>query len=77
MTMTASAWLAAFAAELGVDAPDDDEVDALLALAGTAAHASERVAAPVACWLAALAGVTPAQARETAALLAAKPPTGG
>ena len=30
-----------------------EEIDAILALAGVAAHASERIAAPVACWLAA------------------------
>ncbi len=29
----------------------------MLALAGEAAHASERIAAPVACWLSARAGV--------------------
>jgi acyl-coenzyme A thioesterase PaaI-like protein len=40
------------------------------ALAGVAAHASERKAAPVACWLAARAGVEPAVARERAHQLA-------
>ena len=36
------------------------------ALAGVAAHASQRQAAPVACWLAARAGVEPARAHEIA-----------
>jgi hypothetical protein len=57
-----SAWLAAFAAELGVDAPSQLEIDELLALAGAAARGSARQAAPVACWLAARAGVAPADA---------------
>jgi CRISPR/Cas system-associated protein Csm6 len=55
-------WLAAFAASLGTAAPSDAEIDELLALAGVAAHASARQAAPIACWLAARAGVAPADA---------------
>lgn len=60
--MTGDQWLAAFAAAAGVPVPRPDEVDALLDLAGVAAHASERTAAPVACWIAAAAGLTPAEA---------------
>jgi hypothetical protein len=52
-----SAWLAAFAAELGEAAPTAEEIDQLLALAGVAARGSARQAAPVACWMAARAGV--------------------
>lgn len=55
--MTAEQWLAAYASALGAAAPTEDEMEAVLALAGVAAHASERKAAPVACWLAARAGV--------------------
>lgn len=55
--MNATEWLAAYAVRLGVPAPTPDEVDAVLGLAGVAAHASERTAAPLACWLAARAGV--------------------
>ena len=55
--MNAKEWLAAYAERLGVDPPTADEFKAVLDLAGEAAHASERVAAPVACWLAARAGV--------------------
>jgi hypothetical protein len=54
--MNAKEWLAAYAARLGVDAPTADELKAILDLAAEAAHASERIAAPVACWLAARAG---------------------
>jgi hypothetical protein len=55
--MDAPDWLAAYAERLGVAAPTDDELRAVLDLAGEAAHSSERIAAPVACWLAARAGV--------------------
>ncbi len=55
--MNATEWLAAYARRLGIEPPDEDEFKAVLDLAGEAAHASERVAAPVACWLAAKAGV--------------------
>ena len=55
--MNATEWLAAYADKLGVTAPTKDELTAVLDLAGEAAHASERIAAPVACWLSARAGV--------------------
>ena len=45
-------WLAKFAAEAGVEMPSAEQVDALLELAASAAHASERTAAPIACWIA-------------------------
>jgi hypothetical protein len=60
--MDARQWLAAYAERLGVAAPTEEELDTLLALAGVAAHSSERIAAPIACWLSAGAGVAPAQA---------------
>ena len=55
--MNAPDWLAAYADKLGVPAPTQDELKAVLDLAGEAAHSSQRIAAPVACWLAAKAGV--------------------
>ncbi len=64
--MTGDQWVADFARRLGVDPPDEATVDALLDLAGVAAHASERTAAPIACWLVGRAGVTVAEAREHA-----------
>jgi hypothetical protein len=64
--MTGREWIDEFAARLGVDAPDDDTFEALLDLAGEAAHSSERVAAPIACWLVGRAGTTIAEARRLA-----------
>ncbi len=60
--MTAKEWIDAFAQRLGVEAPTPEEFAVLLDLAGEAAHASERVAAPLACWLTARAGRSPAEA---------------
>ncbi len=62
-------WINQFAAKLGVRPPTEDEFTDLLALAGVAAHASERIAAPVACWLAATAGISPVDARRIAAAM--------
>jgi hypothetical protein len=59
MAMTDTEWIAAFASALGTDAPDPATVDALLELAGVAAHASARTAAPIACWLAGRMGLAP------------------
>ena len=60
--MNANEWLEAFAEKLGTSPPTTDEFKVLLDLAGEAAHSSERVAAPVACWVAARAGVSPDEA---------------
>lgn len=68
----ATEWIDAFAQRLGVASPDDDEVAAILSLAGVAAHGSQRTAAPVACWLAARAGVEPARALELAQSIVAE-----
>jgi hypothetical protein len=51
-----TAWIAAFAARLGLEPPDAATVETLLDLAGVAAHASQRTAAPIACWLIGRAG---------------------
>jgi len=64
--MNAEQWIAAYAEKLGIAAPTDEELEALLALAGVAAHSSERKAAPIACWLAARAGVEPDEALRLA-----------
>ncbi|HMS12081.1 MAG: DUF6457 domain-containing protein [Microthrixaceae bacterium] len=58
------AWVASFAAQLGIDPPDADEVERLLELASVAAHASERLAAPLACWLVGRAGLDASTAIE-------------
>ena len=64
--MIADDWITAFADRLGVPAPDAATVDTLLALAGTAAHASERTAAPIACYLVGRAGIDPDEAGRLA-----------
>jgi Domain of unknown function (DUF6457) len=56
--VNAKEWIDAYAARLGIDPPTAEEFSAILDLAAEAAHASERVAAPVACWLSARAGLT-------------------
>jgi Domain of unknown function (DUF6457) len=54
--MNAREWIERFAAEVGADPPSDDEFNAMLDLAAVAAHDSERVAAPVACWIGGASG---------------------
>ena len=54
--MNAKEWIAAYAERLGTEPPTAGELKAILDLAAEAAHASERIAAPVACWLSAKAG---------------------
>ena len=54
--MDAKEWIAAYAEQLGTEPPTADDLEAILDLAGEAAHASERIAAPVATWLSAKAG---------------------
>jgi Domain of unknown function (DUF6457) len=63
---TGPEWIAAFAERLGVEPPDEATVDALLDLAGVAAHSSERVAAPIACYLVGRAGIGVEEARRHA-----------
>ncbi len=62
--LSAEAWIARFAAALGVDAPDAATIETLLDLAGVAAHDSQRVAAPIACYLVGRAGLDPGVALE-------------
>jgi hypothetical protein len=74
--VNAREWIAAFAAELGVEPPTAEEFGTLLDLAGEAAHSSERVAAPVACWLCAHAGRSPEEALAIARGIAGGAPPG-
>jgi hypothetical protein len=60
--VTGHEWIESFAVALGLDGLDEATVDTLLELAGVAAHASERTAAPIACYLVGRAGVDPADA---------------
>jgi hypothetical protein len=64
--VNAREWIDAFAAKLGTEPPSAHEFSVLLDLAGSAAHSSERVAAPVSCWVAARAGASPEQALAAA-----------
>lgn len=64
--MNADQWLTAFAQELGIDPPDEEASGQLLDLAATAAHNSERIAAPLACYMTGRSGKSPEEARETA-----------
>ena len=77
MTLTAPEWAERFAAALGTTAPTEEERAQLLELAGVAAHASERTAAPISCWLVARAGATPAEASRAAQALARELEAGG
>ncbi len=66
------AWIDRYTAAVGGGALSDEDVEALLDLAGVAAHAAVRQAAPLSCWLAARAGLTPAEALQRARDLAAE-----
>lgn len=64
--MTREQWIEAFAQEIGLTPPGQDKVDAILELAATAAHSSERTAAPVAAWLAGRSGKSLQEMNEAA-----------
>jgi hypothetical protein len=64
--MKADEWLSEFANAIESEPPDEDTVAQLLDLAATAAHASERIAAPIACYLAGRDGRSLAELRELA-----------
>jgi hypothetical protein len=68
--MNAKEWVTAFAERLGTEPPTAEEWGQLLDLAGVAAHSSERVAAPVSCWVVARAGISAEQALAAARELA-------
>lgn len=64
--VTRDEWIASFAREAAAEPPSPQEIRELLELAGTAAHASERTAAPLACWIAGRCGVPLAPLRTIA-----------
>jgi hypothetical protein len=59
-------WINNFAAQAGIDPPDDEEVTKLLELAAEAAHSSARTAAPIACWIAGKTGLSAGELMEAA-----------
>lgn len=63
---SAEVWIASFADAVGAEAPDRAQIDRLLKLAAVAAHSSERIAAPIACWVAGANGVEVDRAIEVA-----------
>ena len=69
--MTAEEWIRTFAEEIGSEPPGPELMDEILRLASVAAHASERKAAPIACWLAAGTGRPIAELRGIAETLPA------
>ncbi len=68
--MTRDEWIAAFAREAGVERPSVEQIRELLDLAGTAAHSSERTAAPLACWIAGRSELSLAELRAAAERIA-------
>lgn len=71
--MTAEEWVEKFAKEIEAEAPSKDEFDEILKLAAEAAHASERTAAPAACWIAGRTGRPLAELIEAAEGMAGEP----
>jgi Domain of unknown function (DUF6457) len=74
--MNAKQWITTYAERLDTTVPSPEDFSLILNLAGEAAHASERAAAPVACWVAARAGVDLEQALEVARRIGTDAATG-
>ena len=70
MTLQTRGWLDRYAAALGTAPVSDEDLEALLALSAVAAHASERTAAPISCYLVARSGLPIADALASARQLA-------
>jgi uncharacterized protein DUF6457 len=68
--MTAADWIQDFCEEIGMPTPSEEEMEAILRLAAIAAHASERIAAPIACWVAGSSGKPLAELESVAEGLA-------
>jgi Domain of unknown function (DUF6457) len=68
--MTAAEWIQAFCEEIEMPAPGEEESEAILRLAAVAAHGSERIAAPIACWVAGASGKPLAELGDVAEELA-------
>ena len=64
--MTADEWITSFAAKLNTAPPSEEVTGQLLDLAATAAHNSERIAAPIACFLVGVTGASLEDARAAA-----------
>jgi uncharacterized protein DUF6457 len=64
--VTVNEWISSYAAHLGAQAPTASEIEDILAIAAAAAHSSERLAAPIACWIAGQSGRSLAELRQIA-----------
>lgn len=62
----AEGWIKQFAVATGGEPPSPEQIDELLKLASVAAHSSERLAAPIACWMVGRLGLDPAEGRRIA-----------
>ena len=71
-TTDALTWVRRYAARLGLEPPDEHTIAQLLDVAGVAAHASERTAAPITCYMIGVAGLDPVDALARAQGLAAE-----
>ena len=69
--MDAQEWISTFATRLGLEPIPQADIDALLDLASVAAHTSERLAAPLTCYLVGRAGFSPSEAKAIADEIAA------
>jgi Domain of unknown function (DUF6457) len=65
--VTAAEWIEHYAKAIGEDRPSRAQMKGVLDLAATAAHASERKAAPIACWLAGRTGRPLSELQQLAA----------
>ena len=68
--MTPEEWVRRFAEQAGAEPPTQEQMDEILRLAAVAAHSSERIAAPIACWIAGTTGRPVSELRELAEGLA-------
>lgn len=64
--MTVNEWISSFALRLGAEPPSASEIEDILAIAASAAHSSERLAAPIACWIGGQSGRSLAELRQIA-----------
>jgi hypothetical protein len=64
--MTPEEWVRTFAEAAGARPPTQEQMDEILRLAAVAAHSSERIAAPIACWIAGTTGRPLPELRELA-----------
>jgi uncharacterized protein DUF6457 len=67
--MTAADWIQDFCEEIGMPTPSEADIEAILRLAAIAAHASERIAAPIACWIGGASGKSLAELQGVAEAL--------